>query len=248
MYSSIAQTDKASPADLIVCDVNADDNRLFAILKCNNQVGFTHQVTNSDGKVKNEIINHYAILPNISQKLDEYAIIEMNSLKIKFNDKKRVIDGKETFVIPERILECSASISSKGAIDLVSDITRKVSENHGESTVAAVSKAKNYIVENAVESDYLDPIELGKKVFSSSPMLQEEYIKEIKTAGMPETVQVDQDFAIKKNKSHRIKTDTGIEIEFPVDYFKNNDYIEFINNPNGTISIELKNIGKIINK
>lgn len=48
--------------------------------------------------------------------------------------------------------------------------------------------------------------------------------------------------------NHKNKTDIGIEITFPVDYFKYNDYLEFINNPDGTISIQIKNISKLINK
>lgn len=31
-------------------------------------------------------------------------------------------------------------------------------------------------------------------------------------------------------------------------YIKDTQFIEFVNNPNGTISIQLKNIGKIVNK
>lgn len=46
----------------------------------------------------------------------------------------------------------------------------------------------------------------------------------------------------------KIKTDTGIEITIPSDFFDNSEYIEFINNPNGTISISIKNVGKIINR
>ena len=59
---------------------------------------------------------------------------------------------------------------------------------------------------------------------------------------------MDKEFVIKTGKNHKIKTDTGIEVSFPADYFKNKDFIEFINNPDGTISIQLRNIGKIINK
>lgn len=247
-YSTISQSDNLEPADLIICDVNIDDKRYLVILKCNNKVGFTHQVIKNDGKIKNDIINHFAILPNVSQKIDEYAIIEMNSLNIKFNDKKRFIDGKDTYILSDRVLECNSSISPKNVIDLLHSITRTISENHGESSVAAISKAKNYLVENAEISEYLDPVELGKEVFSSSPVMQEEYIKEVKSNGIPESVKVDRSFAIKKGKNHKIKTDTGIEITFPADYFHNKDYIEFINNPDGTLSIEMKNIGKIINK
>ena len=70
----------------------------------------------------------------------------------------------------------------------------------------------------------------------------------MQNAGIPAEVKLDRDFAIKKGRNHKIKTDTGIELLFPVDYFENKDFIEFINKPDGTISIELKNIGKIMNK
>ncbi|EHQ92115.1 nucleoid-associated protein [Desulfosporosinus youngiae] len=248
VYSAISLSDILEPADLIVCDVNIDDKRFIAILKCNNKVGFTHQVIKNEGKIQNGIINHYAILPNISQKIDEYAIIEVSSLDIRFCDKKRFIDGKDTYILSDIVLGCNSTISPKNAIDLLHSITRMVSENHGQSSVAAISKVKNYLVENAEVSEYLDTTELGKEVFNSSPIMQEEYIKEVKNTGIPETVKVDRSFAIKKGKNHRIKTDTGIEITFPADYFHNKDYIEFINNPDGTLSIEMKNIGKIINK
>jgi len=53
---------------------------------------------------------------------------------------------------------------------------------------------------------------------------------------------------LRTTRNHKIKTDTGIEITFPVDYTHDQRYIDFINNPDGTISIEIKNVGKIINK
>jgi len=248
MHSAISQADVLDSSDLLICDLKRDDNRFIGILKCNNRVGFTHQVIKRDEKIKNEIINHYAILPNLTQKIDEYAFIEVNSLDIKFIDKKRLINGQETYVLPEKILECSSTVSPNSTIKLVKSITCKIAENHGQSSVAAISKAKNYMVEHMETSEFLDPVELGKKVFRSSPIMQEEYVEEVKKSGISEVVKIDRDFCVKKGKNHKIKTDTGIEISFPVDYFENKDYMEFVNNPDGTLSIELKNIGKIINK
>ena len=72
--------------------------------------------------------------------------------------------------------------------------------------------------------------------------------KEIQEAQLPDQVPVQQDFARRTGKTHKIKTDTGIEITFPSEYIDNSDYIQFINNPDGTLSIELKNIAKIVNK
>lgn len=248
MHATISQAETLDSSDVLICDLAVDGSRFIAILKCNNRVGFIHQVVKTDDKIKNEIINHHAILPNPSQKIDEYAFIEVDSLNVQFFDKKCLINGQDTYVLPEKILECSSSVSPNSTIKLVKSITRKIAENHGESSVAAISKAKNYMVEHMETSEFLDPVELGQNVFRSSPIMQAEYLEEVKKSGIAEAVKVDREFCIKKGKNHKIKTDTGIEISFPVDYFENKDYMEFVNNPDGTLSIELKNIGKIINK
>lgn len=247
IHSAISKSDKLDSLDLIICDVIIDNERLIGILECVNNVGFTHQVVKRDNEVKNEIINHYAILPTISQKLNEYAFINTDSLSIKFLDKKRYIEGQDTYIIPDILLECSSAISPKEAIKIVNSITSTVADNYGQNSFLAVSKAKNYIIENMEVSDILKPKELGKEVFNSTAM-QEDFIKKVEDAGIPDKVKLEKTFAVRTGKNHKIKTDTGIEITFPVDYFENKDFIEFINNPDGTLSIQLKNIGKVINK
>ncbi len=248
IYNSLSQTDIMESLDLIVCDIEVENDRQVVILLCTNKVGYTHQVINDNGIVKNEIINHYAILPSLTQKLDGYAFVDANNLSIKFLDKNRNINGQELYILPEIVLECDSTISQREVIKLVKDVAIMVAENHGESSALAISKAKNYIAENIEESENLEPMELGKKVFSSSKLMQDEFVRQAKEVGIPENVKMDKEFAIRTSKNHKIKTDTGIEITFPVDYFKNTDYIEFINNTDGTLSIELRNIGKITNK
>ena len=247
-HAALSQAEALDSSDVLICDIMMDDKRLIAILKCNNRVGFTHQVKKEDDKIKNEIINHHAILPNLSQKIDEYAFIAADSLAVKFFAKKQVVNGEDTYVLPEKILECSSGISPNRTLKLLNSIAQKVAESHGENSVAAVSKAKTFMVEQTETSEFIDPVQIGKNVFHASPIMQEEFVSEIKKAGIEDAVKIDRDFCVKKGKNHKIKTDTGIEISFPVDYFDNKDYMEFVNNPDGTLSIELKNIGKIINK
>jgi len=52
----------------------------------------------------------------------------------------------------------------------------------------------------------------------------------------------------KKYASQKIRTDTGVENNFPSDYFNDKEKLEFINNSDGTISIVIKNVSKILNK
>lgn len=248
MYETIARSDKLISTDLLVCDLTINDEPVLALLKCNNRMGFTHQVTQVESGICNDIINHYAILPNPSQKLDEYVFVGVLSSDIRLVEKMCCIDGQDVFVLSDVVLKCRSQVSPKDTINLVTSIARKVAENHGENSAIAVSKAKTYIIENTEVSEYLDPVELGQEVFAASPIMQQEYLQEVDLAGITGIVKIDKNLAVRTGRTHKIKTDTGIEISIPIDYFQNKDFVEFINNPNGTISIELKNIGKILNK
>lgn len=248
LREQLSQSDELASLDLVICDFSYEGRRCLALLKCNNQVGYTHQVVQEEGGVRNEIINHYAILPSLTQKLEEYAFIDGATREVSFVDKPHPINGEAVRVLSEQVLECNSRISPRDTMRLVGNITRKVAEKHGQSAVAAVAKAKTCMIVQAEQLEKLDPATLGQEIFHASPLLQEEYRREAETAGLTEAVRVDKEFARKKGQTHKIKTDTGIEISFPVDYFQNTQYMEFINNPNGTISIELKNIGKISNR
>ena len=52
----------------------------------------------------------------------------------------------------------------------------------------------------------------------------------------------------KKFSKQQLMTDTGIEIKIPMEQYNSTDSIEFITNEDGTISVLIKNIGKITSK
>ena len=52
----------------------------------------------------------------------------------------------------------------------------------------------------------------------------------------------------KKFGKQQLMTDTGIEIKIPMEQYNSTDSIEFITNEDGTISVLIKNIGKITSK
>lgn len=248
VYEQISRSDKLDLTDLLVVDFSENDVKYLALLLLTSKIAYTHQVLNSDGEMHNEIIRHYAILPNTTQKVDSYALIRCDKLTVGFSDKKRMIDGNDTYLLPDILLQCTSSVSSKEAIRTVSQIATEIAEKHGANSAIILSKAKNYLLENAEISSTFSPMELGQDIFADSEEMQKEFELQISKAQLPSDVKIEKTLAIRTGKNHKIKTDTGIEITFPAEYFENHDFIEFINNPDGTLSIELKNIGKILNK
>lgn len=159
-----------------------------------------------------------------------------------------VITLKIHNILPDVILQCDFQKSSKEMLKTVTQIVSKVAEGHGVNSAVALSKAKNFLCENAEVSTTLSPTDLCQQIFSDSEEMQDEFLSLVQEEQIPDEIKIEKSFAIKASKSHRIKTDTGIEVIFPAEYFENHEFIEFVNNPNGTISIQLKNIGKIVNK
>ena len=80
-------------------------------------------------------------------------------------------------------------------------------------------------------------------------MLRESFESEMREEQLPERVPVERAVVERAPvRNHKIRTDTGIEISFPAEMLKNSEYVEFVNEPNGLITLSLKNIGSIENR
>ena len=61
LYDAIASSEEPKACDLIAVEFVSNQSHIFGLLKCENKTGFTHAIVQAEGKVKNNIINHYAI-------------------------------------------------------------------------------------------------------------------------------------------------------------------------------------------
>lgn len=269
LYEELRHGEDVGPCDLLIADfeddsdvtATADDGdeaaetayeghgeRKVAIALLPRKQVFVHDIRHCEGASANGIVRHDAVLPSPASRLDSYAIIEARTLNIDFNDKPRIIAGSECMLIPDGLLQCSSNASSKEVLDAVTRIVADVAEEYGANTAKAVSKAKAVVAEKAAESEYLPPWEVGEEVFGDEPIMRERFEEAVRNEEIPEQVRVKKSAATRMVKSHRIRTDTGIEITFPSEYSSSPEYIEFINEADGTLSIELRNIGSIENR
>lgn len=250
IYEGVTQSDKPDSSDLIVCDCVINERPILAVLKCENKIGYTHQVMQDEGKVKNQIINHYAILPTTSQKISECAFVNMDDYSIRYIGKKRKIDGETSDLIADVFLECIYDISSRESVNAVKRIAKKVAEENGGDALETLSKMKEYITENVEEreNEYIEPEKVAEKIFDGKPGMRDEFMEKLEKANVPQKVEVNSYVTKKLSSNVKVVTDIGVEIIFPAEYYQNSEYIEFINNDDGKISIRINNIGEVINK
>ena len=243
----LARADKPESTDILVADFEDEgDVRWFAILLMTSRMAFMHEVADQNGSVRNDIARHYAILPNPSQKISSYALVRASTLEVLYQDKKRSIAGQDTMLIPDGLLQCEAGVSTKEIIDTVTRVVAEVAEEHGANTSVALAMAKAAMVEHVEEDEELPPWDIVDEAFEDEPVLRDRVKEALEEEHLPERVPVERSQVQRAAvRNQKIRTDTGIEISFPVEMGKNPEYITFKNEPNGLISIELRNIGAI---
>ena len=226
--------------------------RAFAVLLLPRRQTFVHDVRSEQGLAYNDIVRHDSALPNPTQKIDTYAVIDGETLDIAFHDVERSIAGRRMLLVPEGFLSCSTEASGREVIEAVEKLVADVAEEYGIESAVAVSRAKSYVIDRASAADDVTPAEVGREVFQDNPAMAERYEQRLEerayTDELPARVNVRKGVATRLAKKHRIRTDTGIEVSFPSEYAASSDYIEFGKDETGKITIELKNIGRIENR
>ena len=248
LYEGISTSDKIESCDVLICDCTIDEDRVLAVLKCDNKTGYIHRVVQEEGAVKNEIIHHYAILPSMSQKVSQCAFVNMDTKEIKFKGKKVSIDGEKVDLISDYLLECISEFSTKESFNAVNKLAKKVSEDNGVDQIETEAKIKQYVKETAIVDEVIDVNTVADVVFANSMTARSEFKEKANEAMIPEKFEMNEYVTKKVNKNIKIVTDTGIEISFPAEYYKDDENFFIINNDDGTLSIRIDNVGEIINK
>ncbi|MDU2181440.1 MAG: nucleoid-associated protein [Veillonella sp.] len=218
-------------------------------LVCQAHDAFTHQLfSEDDGSLATELVSHKAVLPMPSQKLRAFASINLLDFSVRIFEPKGEFDGEVSYILADKVLQLGTNQSSRDTVRKVKAIVDKVAQAHESDGVVELTTAKSMIAKNAEVSDTVDPVRIVEEVFKANPIQQEAAKKELADADMMRPLPVNREFATRVGEHHKIKTDTGIEISFPVEYMKNREFIEIKTNDDGTLRIELKNINKIVNK
>lgn len=250
LYDAIASSEEPKACDLIAVEFVSNQSHIFGLLKCENKTGFTHAIVQAEGKVKNNIINHYAILPSLTNKLGECAFIDLDTKQIAYIGKTSKIDGDSVDIIAELLLECEYEISPRESANTVTRIAKKVAIENGADQLETRARIKEYITESIEEQDYeyVDTRAVADKVFSGMPTVRDEFVEKMEKAGVPEKVEVNKYITKKMTANIKLSTNTGVELSFPPEHYKNPEFMELITNEDGTLSIKINNITELTNR
>ena len=234
-------------ADLMVVRFKEGDDEYLALLKMNYKAHYTHRTLAVEGGAgnSNEIIRHKSILPSESQRLTEAAIIRLDDLALWVIEKKYEVNGEKTDYFSFLFLKCSAHLSHKSKLSIVSRAVESIQKEGFDETerFEKQMRAKSIIREEIAENGGFAVEEIAEKIFDGQPELREAFQDKMEKYNMvKEEIQPQSENTVRKYQNQHLYTDTGIEIKIPMEQYKNPKSVEFITNPDGTISVLIKNI------
>lgn len=240
IYQIVSGNEAVPSGDLICVMAEAGGNRYFAGLKMNYNDGYSHYYINGNLT----IVEQRVLLPGTGRKLEEAFIVNLDSLEVRIIEKKYLMmDESREAYLSSRILGCLPEISERSKLMAVKKAMQKANkEVLGDKKVVEqefMSRMHGYLAENE------EPVisEMCKEVLRDypqiAPMVEEQLVNE--NIDPEATVQVGQQ-TMKRFEKQSVKTPDGIEVKIPADLFADQRAMEFIQQPDGSISLLIKNI------
>lgn len=242
-YAALEEIGTIPNGDLICTSFMMDGNSYFGVFKLNYKEEYTHYVAQEEGTVLTTIIKNKGIFPSGGKNLEEGIIFSLETPKVWLLDT-----SKSKYVAT--LFEVLPALSVKETIKAIEKVATTVIEEHFSDPLQAMTTLKNNISESITLTQTIPIQEVMEKTFGHDEVAYNDCIQKIDEVGIKDipAIEVTDPKISNKFATHKIKTDTGIEIKLPNPIFLNDDFVQIINEPNGTISIVLKNISKIINK
>ncbi len=253
LYAIINSNPDIPGADVFFVTYQQESQVFLAILKMNYKEVYVHysSLDENNGNM-NDIMKERNALPG-GGRLSEAVIISLADAQVRILEKKFEVNGQKVNYLSELFLKCHAKMSQKTKLDIVTKAAEQINKKYFDDNFEKKMETKAVIHEACEACTDEAPIkveEISKELFGeAAPEIKEEFEKKLEKYNLPkDEIKVKSQATTKKFERQQLKTDTGIEISIPMDEYNNRNHVEFTTNPDGTVSVLIKNINKITSK
>lgn len=225
--------------DLAVADLTIDGKPFLAILKMNYRTAYLHDAGHP-GLVS--LVRQKTILPSSTSKCDEAILIQLDTGAVKLVEKRVEMDGGRDFYISTKLLNTSPAKTEKVKLQAVRDAAlHAVKEAYDDD--GKVETAVANIIRAETSEDILPVQQVKARLERDFPEAASAFEEELIADDIRMEEQITVPPArIKKITSRTVKSHSGIEVKIPGDVFLSDETVEFINNPDGSLSLLVKNV------
>ena len=233
-------------ADLAVVDFTRDGAPWLGILKLNYKNGYTHYTETVEGAPINSIIQQRACLPTQSGKVEEGALVNLTDYSMRLLEKKYDIDGHKEFYLSSVVFKYTQAEPEKKKLQAIQEAAAQAVKDAYEDEPHADAQVAMLIANQAADNDNQVSVEQVRQQLAEEYPLAavpfDDYVEKsevLEEAAAPVTVTPAR---IRRMESRSIRTANGIEVKIPTELLNSDSELEFLHDPDGSVSLLIKNV------
>ena len=233
-------------ADLAVVDFTRDGAPWLGILKLNYKNGYTHYTETVEGAPVNSIIQQRACLPTQSGKVEEGALVNLTDYSMRLLEKKYDIDGHKEFYLSSVVFQYTQAEPEKKKLQAIQEAAAQAVKDAYEDEPHADAQVAMLIANQAADNDNQVSVEQVRQQLAEEYPLAavpfDDYVEKsevLEEAAAPVTVTPAR---IRRMESRCIRTANGIEVKIPTELLNSDSELEFLHDPDGSVSLLIKNV------
>ena len=233
-------------ADLAVVDFTRDGAPWLGILKLNYKNGYTHYTETVEGAPVNSIIQQRACLPTQSGKVEEGALVNLTDYSMRLLEKKYDIDGHKEFYLSSVVFQYTQAEPEKKKLQAIQEAAAQAVKDAYEDEPHADAQVAMLIANQAADNDNQVSVEQVRQQLAEEYPLAavpfDDYVEKsevLEEAAAPVTVTPAR---IRRMESRSLRTANGIEVKIPTELLNSDSELEFLHDPDGSVSLLIKNV------
>ena len=233
-------------ADLAVVDFTRDGVPWLGILKLNYKNGYTHYTETVEGAPVNSIIQQRACLPTQSGKVEEGALVNLTDYSMRLLEKKYDIDGHKEFYLSSVVFQYTQAEPEKKKLQAIQEAAAQAVKDAYEDEPHADAQVAMLIANQAADNDNQVSVkQVRQQLAEEYPLAAvpfDDYVEMsevLEEAAAPVTVTPAR---IRRMESRSIRTANGIEVKIPTELLNSDSELEFLHDPDGSVSLLIKNV------
>ena len=233
-------------ADLAVVDFTRDGAPWLGILKLNYKNGYTHYTETVEGAPVNSIIQQRACLPTQSGKVEEGVLVNLTDYSMRLLEKKYDIDGHKEFYLSSVVFQYTQAEPEKKKLQAIQEAAAQAVKDAYEDEPHADAQVAMLIANQAADNDNQVSVEQVRQQLAEEYPLAavpfDDYVEKsevLEEAAAPVTVTPAR---IRRMESRSIRTANGIEVKIPTELLNSDSELEFLHDPDGSVSLLIKNV------
>ncbi|MCF1684962.1 nucleoid-associated protein [Tetragenococcus halophilus] len=250
-YESYQQSEDAPDSDVFVVLYELDTTMYVAFLKVKYTEGYTHYVDTNEHGIHNDLIINRAILAGKAQKADEGITINLTDLTYELIEKKYTFSGEKMNYFSNKVIESQPAPSLEDNVKVIKKTAEEIGEKFNTPSYDLVADVKEAVYDTIEEHGQIDTKQVAEQVFKDNVTARMSFEEEVEEQGLSSQTPMMREVrevSEKKYGKQKLKLSNGIELVVPLDVYRDPELIEFINSPDGTISVTIKNVEEIINR